>query len=240
MSATLLQRAITREDGCAEVSAQWVHANRDAVHLIDVRAAHELQGELGAIDGIEHVPMDQLLTQIGLLDAGRPVVLVCRSGRRSGMVVGAFEAAGYDQIASMRGGMIAWHEEVLADHDVHLGAQRTRAQSLAEAIYNTNGVPEVSPDWVHAHMGQFRLVDVREANELTGPLGHLAAADHLPLGSVMQGVQGWDRAAPVVVLCRSGGRSARAALAMLAEGFETVASMEGGMIAWGAAGLPHQ
>ena len=48
----------------------------------------------------------------------------------------------------------------------------------------------------------------------------------------------WDRSAPLVLICRSGGRSAKAALALMALGFTQVASLRGGMLGWNAMRLP--
>ena len=94
------------------------------------------------------------------------------------------------------------------------------------------GVPEVSTAWVAENQGQFRLVDVRRPDEYTGPLSHVEGAELAPLSTLESSAAEWDREAPVVVLCRSGGRSGRAAIALENLGFSRVASMAGGMIAW--------
>ncbi len=47
-----------------------------------------------------------------------------------------------------------------------------------------------------------------------------------------------DPKRPVLVYCRSGGRSAGAAKALRQMGFEQVLNLEGGMIAWGKADEP--
>lgn len=83
-----------------------------------------------------------------------------------------------------------------------------------------------------------RLVDVREAHELDGELGHIRGVEHVPLATVAQAAAAWDREAEIVVICRSGGRSARAAEQLAALGFRRVFNMAGGMLAWNAAGLP--
>lgn len=83
-----------------------------------------------------------------------------------------------------------------------------------------------------------RLVDVREAHELDGELGHIRGVEHVPLATVAQAAAAWDRDAEIVVICRSGGRSARAAEQLAALGFRRVLNMAGGMLAWNAAGLP--
>jgi rhodanese-related sulfurtransferase len=77
------------------------------------------------------------------------------------------------------------------------------------------------------------LLDVREPFEWQA--GHAPGAVHTPLGSL-------DPAAvpgtgPVVVICRSGNRSAYATAALLAVGRDAV-NVAGGMQAWSAAGHP--
>ncbi len=92
-----------------------------------------------------------------------------------------------------------------------------------------SGIPEVAPEWVLSAPAAIRLVDVREPNEFDGPLGHVARSELVPLATVPDVVRGWDRDAPVALICRSGGRSGKAAMQMLKMGFRRVVSMRGGM-----------
>lgn len=98
-------------------------------------------------------------------------------------------------------------------------------------------VPEVSAAWVHETLpeGRYKLVDVREPDELLPPptgLGHIAGVIAMPLANVVEATRAWDKATPIVLVCRSGGRSGRAATALEAAGFVNVASMAGGMLGW--------
>ena len=102
----------------------------------------------------------------------------------------------------------------------------------APVVVSSGGVPEVPVEWVAANPAAGRLIDVREANELLGELGHIPNIEHVPLGEVERAAASWDRKQPVVIVCRSGGRSGKAALALQAMGFERVVSMRGGMLAW--------
>jgi glyoxylase-like metal-dependent hydrolase (beta-lactamase superfamily II)/rhodanese-related sulfurtransferase len=95
-----------------------------------------------------------------------------------------------------------------------------------------DGVPEVTVAWTREHLGEFRLIDVRELEEYQGELGHVAGSELLPLGTVEQSVASWDREEPIVIVCRSGGRSGRAAKSLESMGFKRIASMRGGMIEW--------
>jgi rhodanese-related sulfurtransferase len=238
---TAFASAIDRANGVAEVDARWVKDHLAEIDFIDVREPHELFGPLGAAYGVRNVPLQSLLATLGQQDKARPMVLICRSGRRSGLAVDAFEKAGFTNVASVEGGTLAWNSRVLGRHDVHVIEKTKGAESIKEAQYFTNnmGVPEVSVDWVHQHVGLFRLVDVRGPGELAMPGESVLQAVNVPLDTLVKASQGWDKTEPLVMMCRSGGRSARAAQYLLSAGFTNVASMEGGMMGWAAAGLPR-
>lgn len=94
------------------------------------------------------------------------------------------------------------------------------------------GIPEVTPQWVASNMSTVHLVDVREPAELEGELRRIPQAQSAPLQHVVEAAHGWGRDQPLVVVCRSGGRSGRAAQELEQLGFHRVASMRGGMLAW--------
>ncbi|MBO6939505.1 MAG: rhodanese-like domain-containing protein [Deltaproteobacteria bacterium] len=98
------------------------------------------------------------------------------------------------------------------------------------------GVPEVTVDWVRTHGCHVRVVDVREPEELSS--GVIEGAAHVPLGALGREAHDWDPHEPVVLVCRSGRRSARGAQLLEGMGFDQVASMTGGMLAWGSADHP--
>lgn len=96
---------------------------------------------------------------------------------------------------------------------------------------------DISPADAYRARGRARLVDVREAGELALD-GYIPGAEHVPLGALLAAAHAWDRAAPLVLVCRSGNRSGRAAGALAAMGFGDVMNLAGGMLAYVAAGLP--
>ena len=81
------------------------------------------------------------------------------------------------------------------------------------------------------------VVDVREQDEWDA--GHAPGAIHIPLGDLPQrlGDLPDTDAEPVVLVCRSGNRSGRAAAWLTQQGFDVV-NMDGGMKAWAASGKP--
>ncbi len=96
----------------------------------------------------------------------------------------------------------------------------------------TSGAIQAPVEWVEQHAGSVRLVDVREPDEFNGPLGHVPDAALVPLGTLSAVASTWDPADPVVLICRSGARSDRGALALEALGFALVSSMTGGTVGW--------
>ena len=80
-----------------------------------------------------------------------------------------------------------------------------------------------------------QILDVREDFEVAA--GMIPGALHLPMGELNTRLAEIDPNRPVIVVCRSGNRSARVADALTAAGY-TADTMGGGMTAWQGAGLP--
>lgn len=80
------------------------------------------------------------------------------------------------------------------------------------------------------------LVDVREPVEHAEE--HIDGAKLIPLGTLEKRASEIDRSGPVVVMCRSGKRGIEALKRLQALGVTEVRNLEGGILAWKAAGLP--
>jgi rhodanese-related sulfurtransferase len=85
---------------------------------------------------------------------------------------------------------------------------------------------------------RFALVDVREDREFA--VDHLRAARHIGRGVLERDVETLipDKAAPIVLYCGGGFRSALAADSLQKMGYTNVISMDGGIRAWREAGYP--
>ncbi len=84
-----------------------------------------------------------------------------------------------------------------------------------------------------ARDASWQLLDVREPWEIE--IVSLPGCISIPLAEVPARVLELDRDRPVAVLCHSGGRSARAARYLAAQGFPRVANISGGIDAWSTA-----
>lgn len=82
------------------------------------------------------------------------------------------------------------------------------------------------------------VLDVREEGEYKS--GHVLNAKLIPLGKLGERLGEIEkyREQPVVVVCRSGSRSARACAMLIKQGFTSPYNLAGGMMAWQKANLP--
>ncbi len=107
----------------------------------------------------------------------------------------------------------------------------THDRQWAPIEMSSAGIPELPVDWVRAHAHEVTVIDVRETDELA-VLAPIDGARAIPLSQFPGTFAEAPRDQPVVLVCRSGGRSAKAALSLVALGFTRVASMRGGMTAY--------
>jgi uncharacterized membrane protein YdjX (TVP38/TMEM64 family)/rhodanese-related sulfurtransferase len=91
----------------------------NAIAVIDVRGPDEFAGPLGHIAKARNVPLAELPGRIeelrSLIEA--PVVLVCRTDKRSASAAALLDAAGFRDVAVLRGGMVRWNEARLPVSD---------------------------------------------------------------------------------------------------------------------------
>ncbi len=79
---------------------------------------------------------------------------------------------------------------------------------------------------------EVQLIDVRQPDEFTGELSHIPGATLIPLGTLPEQISKLSKDKTIVFVCRSGGRSARAAALAQEHGFESVYNLKGGMLRW--------
>jgi molybdopterin/thiamine biosynthesis adenylyltransferase/rhodanese-related sulfurtransferase/molybdopterin converting factor small subunit len=81
----------------------------DDLFILDVREPHEyqicnLQGHL--------IPLGELPRRVHELDSSREIVAHCRSGKRSAEAIDFLRKAGFRKIHNLKGGILAWSDEV--------------------------------------------------------------------------------------------------------------------------------
>ena len=81
----------------------------DDLFVLDVREPHEYQiCNLGG----HLIPLGELSRRVNELDSSREIVAHCRSGKRSAEAVEFLRSAGFRKVLNLKGGILAWSDEV--------------------------------------------------------------------------------------------------------------------------------
>lgn len=96
-----------KEISCTELKK--IMDTKENYQLIDVREEHE--AEIATIGG-ELIPMGDVMDNLDKISKEKKVVVYCRSGKRSGAIVQALEQSGFSNVYNLKGGILAWADEV--------------------------------------------------------------------------------------------------------------------------------
>ena len=110
------------------------------------------------------------------------------------------------------------------------------APAWASLRYSFAGIWEIDPHGLEEHAGEVQILDVREPEEFTGPLGHIRGATLIPLGELADRAGQLAKDRPIVAVCRAGSRSAQATVILREAGLANTANLAGGMLRWRAEG----
>ena len=83
--------------------------NGEDIQIIDVREPFEY--EMSNIGG-ENIPLAGVLIESDKIDTEKPVIMVCRSGRRSGVACMQLEQLGYTNLYNLEGGLMEWADKI--------------------------------------------------------------------------------------------------------------------------------
>lgn len=100
--------------GIPEVDPEWVHQHQPEVTLLDVREENEIMAEEQRIEPSQLIPLSELRERVNEVPKDKPVVCLCRSGRRSSLAVTILKEAGHEKVANIRGGLLLWRERGLS------------------------------------------------------------------------------------------------------------------------------
>ena len=121
------------------------------------------------------------------------------------------------------------HEiQELIDYEEFCGIPQAAAAEAAPAQ-----VQDITPRALHERLlrgDDIDLVDVREPFEWE--IGRLQGARLVPLGTIPQALNTFDKSREIAVYCKGGVRSLKAAAQLIDAGFTRVLNVEGGILRW--------
>ena len=113
-------------------------------------------------------------------------------------------------------------------------------QDWAPLSYTFAGVWEIQPNVLEEYLERVTVIDVREPDEYSGAFGHILGSKLIPLGSLVARLEELPKDKPLVMVCRSGARSAQATVLLKNKGIAKVANLAGGMLRWRAQRFPAE
>ena len=84
--------------------------------LIDVREPFEY--EVSNLNGV-NIPLSGVVIESEKISKDIPVVIHCRSGKRSAQAVMLLEQEGYTNLSNLQGGILTWKEAFDPEMDVY-------------------------------------------------------------------------------------------------------------------------
>ncbi len=96
-----------------EISLQELQGARESgadLFLLDVREPHEL--EISCLTDVVAIPMAEVPDRLQEIPEDADIVVICRTGGRSGKVTHFLKASGYKRVRNLVGGMNGWATEI--------------------------------------------------------------------------------------------------------------------------------
>lgn len=222
------------------------------VFIVDVREPSEVE-KTGYIAGSVNIPIRDLLKNLDKLPAlDQKIVVTCASGHRGAIGMTALRLLGYTDVVNLGGGIGAWGK---ASFPLEPGLPETAAVLVAPEVDPArfaaldaylSALPEgfntVKAADLNAELGSGTppfILDVRTEAEKTAD-GFIEGSVFMPINTLTANLAQLpaDKAAPIVVTCKSGHRGGIAMMYLNFLGYTNVQNLGGGMNAWVAAELP--
>jgi len=95
-----------------EISVQELKELKDTnqdFQLIDVR--EDFEYEVSNLGGVS-IPLGGVLIEADKIAKDKPVIVMCRSGKRSAAAIMQLEQQGYTNLSNLHGGILAWQAEI--------------------------------------------------------------------------------------------------------------------------------
>ena len=198
--------------------------DNDEVILVDVRTAKEYAE--GFIDGAINVDWKKRSFPediVKMVSNHKPVAIYCHSGNRSSKASTLMQAMGFTTVYNLNHGIKSWNAEKLplATLEVKGDKHHLDVKNFNNAIVGKTGI----------------LIDVRTPKEFENY--HIPGAKNIDYknSNFKDEFSKLDKKVPVLIYCRSGGRSGSATKVLTKMGF-TVYNLDKGINEWKASGMP--
>lgn len=222
------------------------------VFILDVREPSEVEST-GHIAGSVNIPVRDVFKNLDKLPGlDEQIVVTCASGHRGGFTMAALRLLGYTNVVNLGGGIGGWTKADLPlepglpaeAHSISTPEVDAARLAALDAYFSAlpDGFNAVKAADLNVELGNSPapfVLDVRTEEEKTAD-GYIEGSVFMPINDLPANLDQLptDKAAPIVVTCKSGHRGGIVMLYLNFLGYTNVRNLGGGMNAWIAAELP--
>ena len=215
---------------------------KDKYIILDVRTKEEFDS--GHLDSVVLIPVDDLEARYGELIKNKPVIVYCRSGRRSAKAAAILVSKGFSPVYDMTGGIDAWKSKSYPVIVENTAAGTTEVTIISDGTKNTAATSDSSEiveryyftaDELNTKLNKNEdiiILDVRSKESYE--MGHIKNAENIPF-SDLEGRSGeLDNTKEIIIYCGNYdcGLSKNALTILIMAGFKNVFVLEGGIETW--------
>ncbi len=202
--------------------------------FLDVRSEDEYKS--GHVEGAILIPVSELGDRLNELPKDKPIIAYCNGSScgRSERAAHILIDNGFTEVYNLAGeGIIEWEKK---------GYPVERTDTEEETSSATEGEAEailISVEEVYeiiTNGENYLILDVRNQDEYDEV--HIEGAVLIPVDALEGRLNELPKDKPIVVYCKAGSRSARAATILIENGFTQVYDMGGGITEWVDKGYP--
>jgi rhodanese-related sulfurtransferase len=197
--------------------------------ILDVRTPEEFNQ--GHLEGVVHIPVDELEGRLDELSKDKPIIAYCKSGGRSSKAAGLLIENGFTQVYNMSGGITEW-----------MGKNYPVVVGEPEAV-EESAIIEITVDEAYEYYndGGYFFLDVRSESEYDN--GHIKGAVNIPYNKIEDRLAELPADTPIIVYCSgsSCNMSGVAAQTLANNGFNQIYDVGGiGVVEWEQKGYPME
>ena len=237
-------------------------AQKNKYTILDVRTIEEF--DMGHLDSAVLIPVDDLEARFGELDKNKPVIVYCRSGRRSAKAAAILVSNGFSSVYDMTGGIDAWTgsgypvyvenaggisseitslpaDQVSGQDSGQSSALQSEDSDSAVDTAATMEVRYITADELNTKVNQGEeivILDVRSEDSYA--VKHIKGAINIPFTEFESRSAELVKSSEIIIYCSDNdcGLSANAFTLLTNSGFKNVSALKGGIEDWTDKGYP--
>jgi rhodanese-related sulfurtransferase len=202
---------------------------KDSFIILDVRIKEEFDS--GHLDSAVLIPVDDLEVRYGEITKNRPIIVYCKSGRRSAKAADLLVGKDFSPVYEMIGGIDAW---ISKEYPVIVENSASGTTEVIEINY-------ITADELNAKLNKNEdiiILDVRSEDSYM--IEHIKDAVNIPYSELEGRTGDLDNTKEIIIYCDNYdcGLSKNAVSLLVKVGFKNVLALEGGIESWQDKGYP--